>query len=144
MNITDMIQSAFWRGSDFENGEEERVTIKDIYEQLLGQEQERKWCMSFHESTKQLTLGKRNLERAAKLYGNDTDNWLNKPVILCGEGTQTPSGQAAIGVRISLKRPALEETGRPLETDSGLGLSQADQGAAPPPPPPPPAPARRG
>lgn len=129
--VTDMMGSSnFWRGTDFQHGEEQRLTVKDITQELLGAEQEKKWVMSFVEDARRLTLGKRNLERGARLYGNDTDDWLGQPVILCGEGTQTPSGQPTIGVRISLKRP--EAASQPVS-------SAPIPAPAPPPPPPPPA-----
>ena len=72
-------------------GQDQIVTIKLIqFEELKGEKgrTDNKYCVYFNETPKKMVLNKTNAKIISELHGNDTDNWINKQIILWATTTK--------------------------------------------------------
>ena len=65
---------------------------------------------------KKMVLNKTNAATIAKLYGEETDEWLGKRIILCSKDTEF-QGEMVLALRVSLQKPT--GTQKPSSDDKG-------------------------
>jgi hypothetical protein len=81
MNVNDMFPSKWLKADDLEEGERRVLTIKDVRYEEVGQKKEQKPILEFRED-KPMILNKTNASVIAHLYGNHTDEWIGKKVVI--------------------------------------------------------------
>lgn len=86
-NVNEMFPSRFLKAQDLE-GQEVEAVIKEIEETELDDES--KYVVTFVDASKGLVLNKTNATSIAARYGDETDAWLGKPIILYPD--RTPMG----------------------------------------------------
>lgn len=117
MNINDAFPSKYLKASDIEGNP--TVTIADVVEEEVGRDKEVRPVLYFHGEEKGIILNKTNATNIAKLYGYETDGWINKTVQL-GTTYVDFQGQSVEAIRIYPPRRA-----------AAPGPSQGAQSAAP-------------
>ena len=71
-----------------------------------GADPEYKWAMNFHESDKPLVLNAINIQLAEKIFASDdTDQWVNKRIVLYVDPTVMYAGKVVGGIRIRAPKP---------------------------------------
>lgn len=107
----DMIPSKFLKHSDIGPGV--LLTIKEILLETFdrdSEEPEQKWAMYFHEIQKGLTLNKTNIKLCEKVLGSDnTDDWINKQVVLYWDDTVQYKGEIKGGIRVRAPKTKAEQ-----------------------------------
>jgi hypothetical protein len=83
MKVSEMYPSKWLRASDVEDGDLV-LTIREVRQEEIGQgsQTDEKWVVYFEEEEKGLVLNKTNTNTIAKLYGNDTEDWIGQPITL--------------------------------------------------------------
>ena len=105
MNIDDAYPSKYLSAEDLRGGEPTVVIATADYE-LVGQEQ--KIVLTFQGKKKAMVCNKTNAKRIAFMYGNETDDWIGREVVLCSEFT-TFQGKPTQALRV--KPPAQKPMG---------------------------------
>ena len=102
MKTADIYPSTFLKHSDIPAAGV-TVTIAKAEMSLLGQgeDQENKLVLSFNDTKKQLAVNKTNLKTITKLWGDDTDLWIGKPITLVTREVDF-AGEATLAIRVSL------------------------------------------
>jgi hypothetical protein len=100
MKVADVFPSNYIKADDLQ-GREVPVVIADAKIEKLGNDQ--KLILYFQHKDKGMVCNKTNANRIAYLYGEDTDGWLGRPIILCSEFVEF-QGRTVKGLRI--KPPA--------------------------------------
>lgn len=105
MKLTEAFPSNFLKADDLQ-GRDVLVTISDVQMEELGQGQDKdtKLVLSFKGKNKKLVCNKTNAKTIAKLYGDDTDEWLGKTIIL-GPREVEFQGEQVWAIRVSLRDP---------------------------------------
>jgi len=103
MRISAAFPSNYLKASDLHGKGEVRLTIRSIEMENVG-EGEDKPVMYFHGTEKGLPLNKTNALMIADSYGDETEAWINQPVILFEEkvpfkGKPTPAVRVKIPLR---------------------------------------------
>lgn len=124
MKIGDMIESKYLRQGDVED--ETTVTVaalKKVNVARDDEDPEYRWTVRFNEFPKPMVLNVTNLKRLAKALGDDTDDWLNKQVILYVDPDIEFGGNVVGGLRIkgiprkaTAKRMTDDDVNRELDT----------------------------
>jgi hypothetical protein len=106
MKIGEAFPSAFLKASDL-GGRDVTVTIESVSMEELGQgrDKETKLLVSFVGKQKKLVCNKTNASTIAKLHGDDTDNWIGKPIVLTAREVEY-QGEMTLAIRVSLQKPA--------------------------------------
>jgi hypothetical protein len=106
MKLTDAFPSNFLKASDL-NGKSVTVTIEsaEIEEFGQGQNKENKLVVSFRGKEKSLICNKTNATTIAKLYGDETDNWIGQRITLAPREVEF-QGETVWSIRVSLQKPA--------------------------------------
>lgn len=87
MKISSAFPSKFLKASDLQ-GKEVRVEIFDVrMEDVSGDGSEEKPIMYFKDKVKGLVLNKTNSGKLEAAYGDDTDGWLGKEIIIYPDTT---------------------------------------------------------
>ena len=104
MKTSDVFPSRYLKWQDL-NGKEVRVIIKSITIEDLGND--RKPVMFFDGAQKGMIVNKTNWSTIAQAYGDESDAWTGKPVILFAMNTSF-QGRPTQGlrVRIPVDQPA--------------------------------------
>jgi hypothetical protein len=104
-SVNDMYPSKWLKASDCEDGDMV-LTISGIVQERIGQgsQADDKWVLNFEEEEKGLVLNKTNTNTIAKLYGNDTDDWIGKQVTLFATEVQF-QGDMVEAIRVRSKPP---------------------------------------
>lgn len=117
MKLSEVFQSDYLRAADLNN---QSVTVKisnvEMKELGTGRDKETKLVLSFHGKKKQLVCNKTNAGTVAKLYGDDTDLWIDKPIILAPREVEF-QGDMVWAIRVSLQKP-----GQPAATPPSHGM----------------------
>ncbi len=102
-NMKEMYPSKWLTAKDLD-GEDKVVTIRRIEEESIAQED--KWVLYFdlRQTTKGLVLNQTNAKSIAKLYGEDTDDWINKSITLYPTEVQF-KGDMVEAIRVRNKAP---------------------------------------
>src|SRR6476659_477300 len=115
MKISDVFPSKYLKAEDLE-GASVTVTIEEVKREEVGPKKESKPVISFAETLKRLVLNKTNAATIAKLYGEETDEWLGKRIILYPKDTEF-QGEMVLAVRVSLQKPTGAQ--KPSSDDKG-------------------------
>lgn len=116
MKMSDLYPPRFMKAEDFEEGETRILTIKNVELEELGQgkNKQEKPILSFREpDTKEMVLNKTNAATIAKLYGDDTDDWIGKKIELYTMDVES-FGEMVGAIRIKTKAP--KGTAAPVPT----------------------------
>jgi hypothetical protein len=125
-SVNDMYPSKWLKSSDCEDGDLV-LTIAEIREERIGQgsQADDKWVVYFKEEDKGLVLNKTNTNTIAKLYGDETESWIGKQIVLFATEVQF-QGDMVEAIRIRSKPPK-----RPGAKPRGLAERRpADEPAA--------------
>ncbi len=104
MKISKLFPSKFLKADDLDGHEVECAIHEIRVEDLTGDGRERKPVLYFEGKDKGLVLNKTNSMVIAGSYGEDTDGWQGKPVVLYGTTTQF-QGKLVPCIRIRTKAP---------------------------------------
>jgi hypothetical protein len=106
--LSDITGGKYLRKEDVE--QPALVTIKSVDQQDVGMDgaPEIKWVMHFREDVKPIVLNKVNANIIGTIYGDDTDDWLGKQIVLYNDPTIMFSGRVVGGIRCRApkQRPA--------------------------------------
>lgn len=117
--VSDMIVSKFLRKEDFE--EDRVMTIKTVkLEDMPGDDGQQKWVLYFREDAKGMALNVTSIRVLEKAFGDDSDMWVGKRVmvyvdpnvsfggrVVGGLRLRAPKGQAAVAP--ATKAPVVDE-----------------------------------
>ncbi len=100
MRISDTFQSKYVASHDL-RGREITVTISHVTTEELqdGQRTEYKPVVFFQGAQKGMVLNKTNAMTIASAFGDETDHWSGKQIVLFTVKTQNPQGQLVDGLR---------------------------------------------
>jgi hypothetical protein len=110
MKIGDMIESKYLKQSDIDG--EIQVTVAGLKKVNVARDDEDpeyRWTVKFREYPKPMVLNVTNLKRMAKALGDDTDEWIDKQVVLYVDPDIEFGGNVVGGLRlkaIARKGPA--------------------------------------
>jgi hypothetical protein len=122
MKISDALPSKYLKAEDLE-GANVTVTIEEVNREEVGPKKELKLVISFANTRKKMVLNKTNAATIAKLYGEETDEWLGKRIILYSKDTEF-QGEMVLALRVSLQKPT--GTQKPSSDDKGRLLSDVN------------------
>jgi hypothetical protein len=111
-------QSKYFRAEDFAPGQEKKLKIKQVTEELIGvgADQKRKLVVWFTNSEKGLVLNQTNNRTLRGAFGDPVDGWINKIIILFRTETEMRGRMvAALRVRISPPKQATAGNGQPTK-----------------------------
>jgi len=105
-NINELYPSNYLKVSDLQ-GASPTVTIETIKIETLGQgeDSENKPVAYFRGKEKGLVLNKTNTLTVAGFYGDETDNWLGKPIRLI-ESPVSYNGKTTMAIRVHPEKPS--------------------------------------
>ena len=105
MKLSEAYPSKFLKADDL-MGRTVNVTISEVSLENVGNpgEADRKLVISFHGKEKKLVCNKTNAAVIGKLYGQDTDTWIGKPITLLAREVEF-QGDTVWAVRVSLSAP---------------------------------------
>ena len=81
MNANELCPAPHLEAADLA-GEDVTVTITEVGFSEVGEKKETKGIILFQEFPRGLVLNRTNLKRIIALYGNDTDAWVGKQIVL--------------------------------------------------------------
>ena len=122
MKISEVFPSRYLKAEDLE-GANVTVTIEEAKIEEVGPKKESKLVISFVNTLKKLVLNKTNAATIAKLYGEETDEWLGKRIILYPKDTEF-QGEMVLALRVSLQKPTGAH--KPSSDDKGRLLSDVN------------------
>lgn len=111
MKIDKMFSSKFLKAGDIDEIADEAtqtavVVIDRVEMAEVGQDQEEKPVVYFRDIEPGMVLNKTNASSISKLYGNDTDDWIGKPIGLFTTEVDF-SGKQVLAIRVRLKAPKM-------------------------------------
>ncbi len=105
MKLNDAFPSAFLKADDLK-GNNVTVTISEVSIEQIGQgaQKDSKLVLAFRGKEKKLVCNKTNASTIAKLYGDETDNWVGQQIILTPREVEY-QGEMVWSIRVSLQKP---------------------------------------
>jgi hypothetical protein len=109
MNVNEAFPSKYIKASDI--GDKavtvtiEKITVEDV---VQGQKKEEKIVLHFRGKDKGLVCNKTNASTIAKLYGDETEDWIGQRITLVSREVEF-QGESVMAIRVSLKKPASAE-----------------------------------
>ena len=105
MKTATAFPSDYLKASDL-NGKEVKVKIGKVELVEMGQGNEKKSKLLIHFNGKQkgLVVNVTNCNTIEKLYGDETDNWVGKEIILAPREVEF-QGEMVWAIRVSLQKP---------------------------------------
>jgi hypothetical protein len=103
--ISEMLPSRFLKKDDAQ--QPLLVTIADIEQVNVapeGKPAENKWTMTFNELDKPLVLNSTNMNVLASIYGDDSDGWLEKKIVIYHDPNVSFGGKLVGGLRLRAPR----------------------------------------
>ncbi len=82
MKLNELYPSNYLKAEDFDEGQLMIVTIDRVEIETLGKKQEEKPVLYFQEQVKPIVMNKTNASIIGNLYGQETDNWTGKRIVL--------------------------------------------------------------
>jgi hypothetical protein len=113
MNINEAFPSKYLKASDLQD-REVAVVIGRIEMETIGTD--RRMLLYFNGKDKALVCNKTNATSIAKGYGQDTDNWIGKPIVLFTAHVDF-KGESVEAIRVKLK----PKTAAPAPQGNGNG-----------------------
>lgn len=97
--VSDMIISKFLRKEDFE--EDRVMTIRGVkLEDMPGDDNQQKWVLYFREDAKGMALNMTSIRVLEKAFGDDSDMWVGKKVMLYVDPNVSFGGRVVGGLRL--------------------------------------------
>lgn len=97
--VSDMIVSKFLRKEDFE--EDRVMTIKTVkLEDMPGDDGQQKWVLYFREDAKGMALNVTSIRVLEKAFGDDSDMWVGKRVMVYVDPNVSFGGRVVGGLRL--------------------------------------------
>lgn len=127
MKVSDAFPSRFVAATDLQGKSEVVAIVSRITQESLKRKNgEDEVCpiLHFTSAKKGMVLNLTNAKRIAKLYGDDMDDWIGKPIILYATEVEA-FGETTMAIRVKERIPTPEQ------------MPGAAQAAAEEPPPPP-------
>jgi hypothetical protein len=81
MKITDAFPSKYLSAGDLQD-KPHTLTMANVEMEIIGGEDKKKPVLYFEKTQKGLVLNKTNSKQITALYGDDTDEWQGKPIVL--------------------------------------------------------------
>lgn len=105
MKASDAFPSPFLKADDLQ-GKNVTVTIAGVEMQEIGQGAQKsvKPVISFVGKEKGLVCNKTNWNTIIKLWGDETDEWEGKKIILCPREVEY-QGEMVLSIRVSIQKP---------------------------------------
>lgn len=118
MKLSDVFPSNYLTASNL-NGQSVvvRMSAIEAVEMGKGHEKKTKLLISFLGKKKQFVCNKTNANTISKLYGDDTDGWINQPITIRPMEVEF-GGEMVLSIRVSLQKPV---TAQPAPTHGVLG-----------------------
>lgn len=111
--VSDMIQSKFLRKEDFE--EDRVMTIKSVkLEDMPGDSGDQKWVLYFREDAKGMALNVTSIRVLESAFGDDSDMWVGKRVMVYVDPNVSFGGRVVGGLR--LRAPKAQKKVEPEPT----------------------------
>jgi hypothetical protein len=106
MKLSDAFPSKYLTAEDIEDGDR-TLTITSARAEVLGEgpKASNKIILAFREEKKELVCNKTNANTIAKIHGDDTDDWIGKPITLYATEVEF-GGEVTLGIRVRLRAPA--------------------------------------
>ena len=103
--VSEMIQSKFLRKEDFDDGDQV-LTIKGVkLEDMPGDDGTQKWVLYFRELPKGMAMNSTTIRVLEKGYGDDSDLWIGKKVLVYVDPNVSFRGQVVGGLRLRTQKP---------------------------------------
>lgn len=103
--VSEMLVSRFLKKEDLADCDDLLVTIKDVtLEDMPGESKEQRWALHFRELPKPMILNATTIKVLAKAYGDDSDTWAGKKVVLYVDESVQYKGQIVGGLRLRTTR----------------------------------------
>src|SRR5271155_5687708 len=97
--VSEMIQSKFLRKEDFE--EDQVCTIRDVkLEEMQGNSSETRWVLFFKEQAKGMVLNTTTIRVLEASFGDDSDHWIGKRVMIYVDPNVSFQGRIVGGLRL--------------------------------------------
>lgn len=105
MKLSEAFPSNYLTASDL-NSQSATVRISSVeaVEMGKGNEKKTKLLISFLGKKKQFVCNKTNANTISKLYGDDTDGWINQPITIRPMEVEF-GGEMVLSIRVSLQKP---------------------------------------
>lgn len=128
MKLSEAFPGKYLKADDL-GDEDVAVTIKDCTQEMVGQGSDAslKLVLMFREFDKGLICNKTNAKVIAKLYGDDTDDWTGKKIVLWVNHDVQFGNEVVSAIRVRSKAPtsAANGNGQATTTNDILLLDQA-------------------
>ena len=98
--------SNFVKASDL-GGKDVTVTIQDVVLEKVGKDRQQKPVVHFTDTLKPLILNKTNYRSIARLYGENSENWLGKQITLYKTMAEM-AGEPVEAIRVRLTKKPIE------------------------------------
>lgn len=108
---SEMITSKFLRKEDFD--EDQVVTIKDVSLEEMQGSGDTKWVLFFNEVQKGLVLNTTTIRVLEAAFGNDSDDWRGKRVMIYVDPNVSFQGRVVGGLRLRTPRKTGNGTPKP-------------------------------
>jgi len=105
-----------WRGNLYAFGKDVTVTIQDVLLEKVGREKQQKPVVHFLDTLKPLILNKTNYRSIARLYGENSDNWIGKSITLFKTMAEM-AGEPVEAIRVRLNKKPIE-----VDLDDQIGF----------------------
>lgn len=103
--VSEMIVSKFLRKEDFE--EDRVMTVKGVkLEDMPGENSDQKWVLYFREEAKGMALNTTTIRVLENAFGDDSDMWIGKRVMVYVDPNVSFGGRVIGGLRLRVPKPA--------------------------------------
>ena len=107
MKVSEAYPSDYLKAADIGDATPTVIIVSAELETVgQGAKAEQKLVLGFKGKEKRLVLNKTNSNTIAALYGDETDDWLGKPITLVTREIEY-DGKVAPAIRVSAKKPNL-------------------------------------
>lgn len=124
--LSEMLPSRFLKKDDVP--QPMLLTIGDIEQVNVapeGQPAENKWTMSFPEMDKPLVLNSTNMHIVGMTYGDDTDGWIGKKIVLYSDPNVSFGGKLVGGLRLRAPKNQAAKPAAVQQPDARLAAANA-------------------
>ena len=102
--VSEMIVSKFLRKEDFD--EDRVLTIKGVKLEDVGNQGEQRWVVHFREVDKGMVLNITSIRVLEGAYGDDSDGWIGKRVMVYVDPNVSFQGRVVGGLRLRAPKKA--------------------------------------
>lgn len=129
MKISEAFPGSWLKSADL-GDEDHVVTVKEVHTELLGQgtDKQLKLVVEFDELDKALVCNKTNATTITKLYGDETDDWVGKRIVLWVNNDVQFGSEVVSAIRVRPRKPGAAPPVR--KADGLLSYAEALDAAA--------------